>query len=103
MLAPASAADLPIMIFYHGGSWAFGDKGSYPEEAVPFLMANAIFISVGFDNLSPNTMTGLVDQVRSGVALVYENAKKISSNLNKLYVLGHSSGGYLANKLLVTD
>jgi arylformamidase len=91
------------MIFFHGGSWTFGSKDSYSTQAVPFLMANAIFISVGFDNIPPNTMTGLVDQARSAVAWAYKNAKKIGGDPNRLYVSGHSSGGHLANMMLVTE
>lgn len=103
VFAPASASDLPIMIFFHGGSWTFGSKDSYSTQAVPFLMANAIFISVGFDNIPPNTMTGLVTQARNAVAWVYRNAKKIGGDPSKLYVSGHSSGGHLANMMLVTE
>ena len=103
VFVPALAADLPIMIFFHGGSWTFGSKDSYSTQAIPFLMANAIFISVGFDNIPPNTMTGLVAQARSAVAWVYKNAKKIGGDPNKLYVSGHSSGGHLANMMLVTE
>ncbi len=103
VFAPPSAADLPIMIFFHGGSWTFGSKDSYSTQAVPFLMANAIFISVGFDNIPPNTMTGLVDQAQSAVAWAYKNAKKIGGDPNRLYVSGHSSGGHLANMMLVTE
>jgi len=103
VFAPSSASDLPIMIFFHGGSWTFGDKDSYSTQAVPFLMANAIYISVGFDNIPPNTMTGLVAQARSAVAWVFKNAKKIGGDPNKLFVSGHSSGGHLANMMLVTE
>jgi arylformamidase len=103
VFAPGLASDLPIMIFFHGGSWTMGDKSSYSSQATPFLMANAIFISVGFDNIPPNTMTGLVAQCRSAVAWVYKNAKKIGGDPNKLFVSGHSSGGHLANMMLVTE
>ncbi len=58
------------------GFFTFGSKDSYSTQAVPFLMANAIFISVGFDNIPPNTMTRLVAQARSAVTWVYKNAKK---------------------------
>lgn len=99
---PQFAAGLPVMIFFHGGSWSFNSKDDYSTQAVPFLLNNAIFISVGFDNIPPNTMTGLVAQCRKAVTWVYKNIKQLGGDPNKLYVSGHSSGGHLANMMLVT-
>jgi arylformamidase len=103
IFVPPFAADLPVMIFFHGGSWDFDNKSNYSTQAVPFLMANAIFISVGFDNIPPNTMTGLIAQCQSAVAWVYKNAKNFGGDPNRLYVSGHSSGGHLANMMLCTE
>jgi len=103
VFAPAYASGLPVMIFFHGGSWDFDNKNNYSTQAVPFLLNNAIYISVGFDNIPPNTMTGLVAQCRKAVAWVYKNAKQFGGDPNKLYVSGHSSGGHLANMMLVTE
>ena len=100
---PQFAAGLPVMIFFHGGSWSFNSKDDYSTQAVPFLLNNAIFISVGFDNIPPNTMTGLVEQCRKAIAWVYKNIKQFGGDPNKLYVSGHSSGGHLANMMLVTE
>jgi len=103
VFAPSLATDLPIMVFFHGGSWSIDNKDNYSTQAVPFLMSNAIYISVGFDNIPPNTMTGLVAQCRSAVSWVYKNAKKIGGDPNRIYVSGHSSGGHLASMMLVTE
>jgi arylformamidase len=103
VFAPSFGTDLPIMIFFHGGSWSIDSKDNYSSQAVPFLMNNAIYISVGFDNIPPNTMTGLVAQCRSAVSWVFKNARKINGDPNRIYVSGHSSGGHLANMMLVTE
>lgn len=103
VFAPSFGTDLPIMVFFHGGSWSIDSKDNYSSQAVPFLMNNAIYISVGFDNIPPNTMTGLVAQCRSAVSWVFKNARKINGDPNRIYVSGHSSGGHLANMMLVTE
>ncbi len=103
IFTPAFAKDLPVMIFFHGGSWDFDTKDNYSTQAVPFLMTGAIYISVGFDNIPPNTMTGMVGQCRSAVQWIYKNAKNFGGDPNRLYVSGHSSGGHLANMMLVTE
>ena len=103
VFAPANAKDLPVMIFIHGGEWSMGTKELYSSLAVPFIQSNAICVVVGFDNIPPNTMSGLVGQVRSAVTWVYKNAKQIGADPNNIYVSGHSSGGHLASMMLVTE
>ena len=103
VFAPANAKDLPVMIFIHGGEWNVGTKELYSSLAAPFLQSNAICVVLGFDNIPPNTMSGLVSQVRRAITWVYKNAKQIGADPNNMYVSGHSSGGHLASMMLVTD
>ena len=103
VFAPANAKDLPVMIFIHGGGWTAGNKELYSSMATPFVQANAICVVVGFDNIPPNTMPGLVAQVRRAITWVYKNAKQIGADANNMYVSGHSSGGHLASMMLVTE
>ncbi len=103
VFAPANAKDLPVMIFIHGGEWNVGTKELYSSLAGPFLQANAICVVLGFDNIPPNTMSGMVDQVRRAITWVYRNAKQIGADPNHMYVSGHSSGGHLTSMMLVTD
>ena len=103
VFAPANAKDLPVMIFIHGGEWNVGSKKLYSSLAGPFLQSNAIFVVLGFDNIPPNTMPGIVGQVRKAITWVYKNSKQIGANPNNMYVSGHSSGGHLASMMLVTE
>jgi arylformamidase len=103
VFAPANAKDLPVMIFIHGGEWNVGTKDMYSSVAAPFLQSNAICVVLGFNNIPPNTMSGMVSQVRKAIAWVYKNAKKIGADSTNLYVSGHSSGGHLASMMLVTE
>lgn len=103
VFAPENAKDLPVMIFVHGGEWHMGTKELYSSLAVPFLQSNAICVIIGFDNIPPNTMSGIVGQVRSAVTWVFKNAKQIGADSNNIYISGHSSGGHLASMMLVTE
>jgi arylformamidase len=59
--APTNAKDLPIMIWIHGGAWTAGSKNDYAAAAPNFINANAIYIPIGFENIPPNNMPGIVD------------------------------------------
>ncbi|CAM3696485.1 alpha/beta hydrolase [Polynucleobacter brandtiae] len=103
VFAPANAKDLPVMIFIHGGEWNVGTKDAYSSLAAPFLQSNAICVVLGFDNIPPNTISGMVGQVRRAIEWVFKNAKQIGADQNKMYVSGHSSGGHLTSMMLVTE
>ncbi len=103
VFAPTNAKDLPVMIFIHGGEWRVGSKDAYSSLALPFIQSNAICVVLGFDNIPPNTMSGMVGQVRRAIAWVYKNAKQIGADPNNMYISGHSSGGHLTSMMLVTE
>jgi arylformamidase len=45
----------------------------------------------------------MADQVRRGVAWVYQNAESFGGDRHRLYIGGHSSGGHLCGIALVTN
>ena len=103
VFAPANAKDLPVMIWIHGGAWTFGSKDDYSGAAPTFIKANTIYVAIGFDNIPPNNMPGIIDQCRRAIAWVYKNAKEIGADPSKIYVSGHSSGGHMTNMMVCTD
>lgn len=103
VFAPANAKGLPIMIWIHGGAWTSGSKNDYAAAAPNFMNANAIYIPIGFENIPPNNMPGIVDQCRRAIAWVWKNAAQIGGDASKIYVSGHSSGGHMANMMACTD
>jgi arylformamidase len=42
-------------------------------------------------------------QIRRGIAWVYKNADSFGGDAERIYIGGHSSGGYLCGVTLVTD
>lgn len=103
VFAPANAKDLPIMIWIHGGAWTSGTKEIYSAPAPTFINANAIYVTIGFENIPPNNMPGIIEQCRKAIAWIHKNAKRIGADPDKLYVSGHSSGGHMANMMACTD
>ena len=103
VFAPANAKNLPVMIWIHGGAWTFGSKDEYSGAAPTFINAKAIYIAIGFDNIPPNDMPGIINQCRKAITWVYNNAQLIGADPSRLYVSGHSSGGHMTNMMLCTD
>ncbi len=95
----------PINIFIHGGAWRVGSAAGAAFMSEMFVDAGAHFIALDFSNVietGGNLMT-MAEQVRRGVAWVYENAASFDGDASRLYVSGFSSGGHLAGVVLTTD
>jgi arylformamidase len=99
------AANAPVHVYIHGGSWRRGRAADFAYIAETFVHAGAhsvILDFVSIDDTGGNLMT-VAWQVRSAVAWVYRNAASFDGDPNRLFVAGHSSGGHLTAVVLTTD
>lgn len=100
---PAEGKGAPIAIFIHGGAWQRGDKGaaSYPAES--FVPAGVTYIATNFSLIPPSTLDEMVRQNRAALAWVSRNAEGFGGDPDRIFVLGHSSGGHIAAMMACTD
>jgi len=95
----------PIMVFIHGGAWRNGNAHDNAYAAEMYVKAGAHYVVLDFDSVVDvgGDLMVMADQVRRGVAWVYNNADKFGGDRNRLYVSGHSSGGHLCGVVVTTD
>jgi len=102
----------PTMIFIHGGAWRGGAASGYAYFAQNFVEAGANLVvldfinvtqTVGADGKPDANLITMAEQVRAGVAWVYQNARSLGIDRNRIYVSGHSSGGHLCGVVITTD
>ena len=95
----------PINVFIHGGAWRQRWAKDYAYLAEMFVDAGAhlaLLDFVGVD-VTKGALLPMADQVRRAVAYIYQNAKSLGADPEKLYVSGHSSGAHLAGCVVTTD
>jgi arylformamidase len=99
----AEASGAPVAVFIHGGAWQRGDKGasSYPAES--FVPAGVTYIATNFSLIPPSTLDETVRQNRAALAWVYRNAERFGGDPDRIFVLGHSSGGHITAMVACTD
>ena len=103
VFAPNGAKDLPAMVFIHGGAWKEWSKDDFSFAAPIFVSANAVYIVIGFDNIPPNTIGGIIEQCRNALGWINNHADQLGIDRKRIFVSGHSSGGHLANMMLATQ
>jgi acetyl esterase/lipase len=96
---PAGAKNLPVVVFFYGGSWQSGDKSIY--RFLGASLSRAGFIAVVPDyRVFPNVR--YPDFLRDSALAVRwskENAGRFGGDPAKLFLAGHSAGAYNAISL----
>ena len=99
---PPSAVNAPVIVSIHGGGLRQGDKSGHAFVGERFASAGNVTVVINH-RLSPGvTHPAHIEDVAAAVAWVKRNIAKHGGDPNKLFVIGHSAGAYLA-ALLVLD
>jgi acetyl esterase/lipase len=88
----------PVIIWIHGGALIFGSRNDLPEEQKKFyLSAGYSLVSIDY-RLAPSTkLPEIVNDVADALQWVHEyGADSLGIDPEKIFVVGHSGGGYLA-------
>jgi alpha-beta hydrolase superfamily lysophospholipase len=88
---PVGKNNFPTVVWFHGGGLT-GGRRAIPDE----LKNQGIAIVDVEYRLSPKVKCWeIIDDAAAAVAWTFKNIKKYGGDTNKIYVSGHSAGGYL--------
>ena len=87
--------ELPVIIWFHGGGLTGGEK-FIPDE----LKTGEYVIAAPQYRLMPEaTLDNCIDDAAKAVAWVIDNIANYGGDNSKIFVSGHSAGGYLASMI----
>jgi len=98
-VAAAPASGWPVVVFFYGGSWTTGERADY-RFVGEALAAHGVLTLVADYRLHPEVRypTFLEDSARA-LAWGIERARSLGGDPKRLFVMGHSAGGYNAAML----
>jgi acetyl esterase/lipase len=91
--------DAPVVVFFYGGSWQTGKRSDYlfVGEA---LATKGIITVIADYRLAPQvTYPDFLIDCAGAVAWTFKNIASYGGNTGKIFVAGHSAGGYNAAML----
>lgn len=90
-----SLSSLPVVVWFHGGGLTGGNK-SVPKE-----LKNSGYVVVAPNyRLLPNVeIAECIDDAASAVAWVFNHIAEYGGDPSKIFVAGHSAGGYLTSMI----
>ena len=97
--ATPPAAGWPMVVFFYGGSWNSGARGDY-RFVGEALAAQGVLALIADYRLYPEVRYPefLRDSARA-VAHGLEQAQRLGADPRRVFVMGHSAGGYNADML----
>lgn len=102
LYVPNEARDAPVLIFFHGGALIRGDKAGQKHVGRRFAGSGFLTVCANY-RLSPGVMhPSHTEDAASAIAWVVKNIALYGGDPDRIFVAGHSAGGYLA-ALVVLD
>lgn len=90
---PTESKDFATVVWFHGGGLTSGQR-SIPQ---PLLQQNIAVVAVGY-RLSPQAkVADCIDDAAAAVAWTLQNIGKFGGSDSRVFVSGHSAGGYLTS------
>jgi acetyl esterase len=94
---PGSGADRPVVVYYHGGGFVFGDlRGGDWICGTVAARLDAIVVSVGYRLAPKHPFPAAVDDSSAALLWVADHAHELGVDAARIGVMGDSAGGTLA-------
>lgn len=92
---PTDKTDCPVVVWFHGGGLEAGSK----ELPQPLQNEGIVIVGVNYRLLPNCTPAECIDDAAAAVAWAFKNIEKYNGNTKKIFVSGHSAGGYLTDMI----
>lgn len=96
---PAGAKNLPVVVFFYGGSWQRGDKSIYRFVGAALARAGIVTVIPDYRVYPPVVYPDFLRDSALAVRWAKDNAVRFGGDPTKLFLSGHSAGAYNAVSL----
>jgi len=100
---PKGKKNFPVMVFLHGGSWRSGDRAMYPVLGNRFARAGVGVAIPSYRLMPDHPHPAQAEDGAAAFAWVYKNIAQYGGDVQRIYLVGHSSGGHVAALLGLDD
>lgn len=89
------ASGCPVVVWFHGGGLTGGERG-VPEELKECGM---VVVAAGYRLLPHVSIVECIDDAAAAVAWTFRHAAEYGGDRRRIFVAGHSAGGYLTSMI----
>lgn len=92
----APPAGRPLVVFWHGGRWSFGDKADYRFVGAALAELGCVAVLPNYRLYPEVKMPGFMDDAARAARWAAQHAAEYAADSNRLFLMGHSAGAHLA-------
>lgn len=96
LFLPREGRDWPVAVVVHGGSFIFNSKDTVANLGIALARHDVAAAVVNYRLVPKTTPQGQVEDVARAVAWTYKNIAALGGDPERLYLVGHSAGAFLA-------
>lgn len=94
---PSPVADLPVIVYFHGGGWTIGSVAQFDQITRQIANATgAIVMSVDYRLAPEHPFPAPLDDCWRALVWIAKNASSLGGDATRLAIMGDSAGGNLA-------
>lgn len=94
---PENIKDFPTIVWFHGG----GIEGGNKELPMDLRNSGMAIIGVNYRLLPKATVQEAIDDAAAAVAWAFKHIAEYGGSDKKIFVAGHSAGGYLTDMIVL--
>lgn len=93
------AGEAPVLLFFYGGAWQSGSREQYLAFGQAFASLGIVTVVADYRLYPQVTWPAFVDDGASAMGWVHHHIAQYGGDPARLFVSGHSAGGYIAAML----
>jgi acetyl esterase/lipase len=94
---PESAAGpWPVVVFWHGGRWRYGDKTDYRFVGAALAESGYVAMVANYRHYPQVKMPGFLADAAQAALWAAAHAEEYGGDPERLFLMGHSAGAHLA-------
>jgi acetyl esterase/lipase len=86
----------PLIVFWHGGRWEFGDKSDYRFVGAALAELGCVAVLPDYRLYPEVRLDGFMEDAARAVLWAAAHAAEYGADPSRLYLMGHSSGAHMA-------
>lgn len=94
--APHGARDLPVVIFWYGGSWVMGERSEYRFVGVSLAEHGLIAVIPDYRHYPQVTFPAFDEDGARALAWVEQHVRDFGGDPRRIVLMGHSAGAHTA-------
>lgn len=92
---PTDQKDVPVVVYFHGGGLEGGNK----EIGTELENSGLVVIAPNYRLMPKATIDDCIDDAAEAVAWVFRHARDFNGDPRKIFIAGHSAGGFLVDMI----